>query len=401
MLSFTQEKKDCTGCTACYSICPVSCIDMVPDTEGFLYPVASSACVDCGKCMRVCPIYNFCVSSKSNKKMNQLAYAAVSNDKNIWKRSASGGAFSEICRAWDDGNTIYVGAAFEGLYVHHISVNGFNSIAPLCKSKYVESSLEETFLTLKEHLDAGKRVLFCGTPCQVAGLRAYVGRDCENLLLLDLICHGVGSPKVFETCMHVTGKQIGGIINSYQFRAKRSVFEADHLQRVRHGNGKYVYLEDDPYMQLYLTQHCLRPSCGENCKYRNEFRQGDLTIADFKGFERIFPDLIGGKRNFSTIVFNNEKSMFLIRELEKTMKLYKCSLDEIREYNPLFYKQTWFSERRDSFFNEYTVSPEATIERWTKPAKVRKLTIKRILWNILPTLLRKWIINHVFLKRGG
>lgn len=392
MLPFTKGKENCTGCTACYSICPIKCIDMKQDEEGFLYPVASNACIDCGKCERVCPIIN---GLEGNMTTNPIAFAAISKDKGIWQRSASGGAFSEICRAWDDGDTVYAGAVFDGLYVHHKCVNGFSNIAPLCKSKYVESNLGDSFLTIKKHLDEGKRALLSGTPCQIAGLRQYLGKDYDNLLLIDLICHGVGSPKVFETCIKVTGCQFGVNITDYQFRTKRKVFETDHLQRITFDKHRYFYLEADPYIQLFLSQHCLRPSCGKNCRYRNENRQGDITIADFKGLRNVFPDLAGEKRNYSTIVFNNNKSKLLIPLIKKTMSLYNCSISQVKKYNPLYYRQTEFSNERELFFSEYLVSHEDTVERWTKPAKLHKTKLKHLLWNALPVHIRKSVINNV------
>ena len=141
MLNFNPNKKNCTGCAACYSACPIHCIAMKRDEEGFLYPEASDACIHCGLCEKVCPSF----LPKPGNGYIQKALGAVAKNNAIWRRSASGGAFSEICRAWADDNTLIVGAAWDGLTVHHIGVKGFDSIAPLCKSKYVSSAIEDIY----------------------------------------------------------------------------------------------------------------------------------------------------------------------------------------------------------------------------------------------------------------
>ena len=168
------DKILCTGCSACYSSCPNGSIKMVSDNEGFLYPQISDTCVNCGKCQKVCPCINRadCTTNYSPK-----AYAAVSKDFKIWNRSSSGGAFSEICFAWGDDNTMFCGALWDKLYVKHACLVGIDNIAPLCKSKYVSSDLGNSFKQIQEHLKKGFKVLFCGTPCQVAGLRHFLRRD--------------------------------------------------------------------------------------------------------------------------------------------------------------------------------------------------------------------------------
>ena len=198
MLYFTKQKSECTGCSACAAACPVKCIAMEPDAEGFLYPVASDACIRCGRCEAVCPIKK---EREPKDLPNKVAIAAVSKNFRIWRRSASGGAFSEICRIWGDDETIVFGAAWNGFRVEHVGVTGVDNIAPLCKSKYVASAVGDSLSQVRQALAEGKKVIFCGTPCQVAGLNGYLGSAHDNLLTIDLICHGVGSPEVFTQCI--------------------------------------------------------------------------------------------------------------------------------------------------------------------------------------------------------
>lgn len=394
MLYFTKAKDMCTGCSACYAACPVNCITMQQDAEGFLYPVASDACIHCGKCEKVCPIQH---TTRPEPDVTQKAFAAVTRDNAVWRQSASGGAFSEICRAWDDDGALIAGAAWDtGFRVHHICVQGAEQITPLRKSKYIASDLEDTFPQLKKHLQAGGKAVFCGTPCQVAGLRTYLGKEYDGLLLIDLICHGVGSPKVFSACMDAIGKQLNIQVSGYEFRAKRRIHETDYLSKVILEKGsKSVYFARDPYTQLFLSQRALRPSCSTNCRFRHKERQGDLTIADFKGLEKVFPELIGSKKNYSAVVANSAKGMAVASDLQKAMEMHICAIDVICAYNPLFCKQTEEATDRDLFFTEFVKQPDAAIEKWTKPCQVCPKTVKNLIHEFVPTPLRRAVINLI------
>ncbi len=397
MLEFTKKKSDCVGCSACMAACGLHCITMARDEEGFLYPVASDDCVHCGKCRKVCPIENF--PAALEPAYLQKAYAAVSKDARIWRRSASGGAFSEICRAFGDSETIICGAAWDGLSVHHICVKGVENIAQLCKSKYVASSLEHVFIEIRRCLHDGRKVIFCGTPCQVAGLKNYLGKAYEKLLLIDIVCHGVGSPAVFKASVLAIGAQLGKKVKAYEFRTKRRVHETDYLSKITFADGKPVYLAHDQYMQLFLSQNCLRPSCSLNCKFRNDQRQGDITIADFKGLHLAFPQLVHSGRNYSSIIVNSTKGEVLISALERSMEMYACSLEVIKQYNPLFYRQTYASEERDPFFVDFAESPAHAISKWSMPAQIYRRTITRQLICMLPSPVRKLLRKVIALFR--
>lgn len=373
------------GCSACMAACPVNCISMQIDEEGFWYPMSSDACINCGKCERVCPIPR---TDKIANHEELRAFACLTKDDAIWKRSASGGAFSEICLAWGDEKTIVVGAAWDGLIVHHICVEGVSNIAKLCKSKYVASYPENTFREIKNYLKEGRKVIYCGVPCQVAGLKSFLNISYDNLLTIDLICHGVGSPRVFESSIRKMEMQFGGQIKSYEFRAKRNCYEQDYLSSITINNSK-IYIVNDLYIQLFLKQNCLRPSCGEHCRFRVKNRQGDITIADFKGLTKVFPELLGTKRNYSTIVTNNAKGESIISLLKERMIVLECDVAEIGKYNPLFERQTNFSKDRDKFFSEFVANEGKALDKWTKTYDVSSLSLKTILLNKFPVWLRR------------
>lgn len=396
MLDFNPNKKNCTGCSACYSACPVHCISMKRDKEGFLYPEASDACIHCGLCEKVCPSF----LPKPENSHVQKALGAVAKDNDIWRRSASGGAFSEICRAWADGNTLIVGAAWDGLKVHHVGVTGFECTAPLCKSKYVSSAIEDTFIEIKGALKQGRKVIFCGCPCQVAGLKAYLREDYEALLSIDLICHGQGSPSVFEACIRNMSKHFGDEIKEYMFRAKRKWYEEDYISYIKTSKSGY-YLKKDPYIQLFLSQNALRPSCGENCKYRDSRRPSDITIADLKGLATLFPDLKYTKKNWSTIVCNTQKGEDCVTRLSNSMEIRPITIDDVVRFNPLFARQTWFSKDRDTFFADFEAGEDNSISKWTVPAIVHNPGFVRQVFASLPGWMKKIFFNISHIVRGN
>lgn len=370
------------GCAACYSACPVKCIVMQPDEEGFLYPESSDACIECKLCEKVCPMNK----EKSTSSYHKKAFAAITKDKSIWKRSTSGGAFSEIVRNYADNETLIAGAAWDGFKVHHISVIGFDNIAPLCKSKYISSAIEDTFIEIRNHLRNGKKAIFCGCPCQVDGLKHFLMNDYENLLTIDLICHGQGSPLVFQECMKTLGQELGENVSSYEFRTKRWIIEDEYMSKVVTGKKSH-YLVKDYYQQLFLSQDILRPACGDNCRYRNQNRPGDITIADCRGLTQIFPDLIGHKQNYSTVVVNTPKGGNAVSVLTRTMNLREYSIDDVVKYNPLFDHQTLASKNREQFFYDFFKEPQAAIRKSTVPFIRKRVTCTTIVRIILPSFI--------------
>lgn len=352
MLDFINDKKNCTGCSACVNICPVNCISMKEDEKGFLYPSADDRCINCDKCRDVCPIYNNETEKKPN--LQQHASAAVTKDINVWKKSTSGGAFTEICNIYGDEETIIYGATFENKKVIHTSAVGVKNIDIFRKSKYVQSDLKNTFNEAKKCLENGKRVIFSGTPCQIAGLRSYLSKDYRKLLCIDLICHGVGSPKVFSKYLDYLNEQYKSNLVNYTFRYKKVLFGnfENYLSKYEFSDGNSDFVFKDEYNEMFLSQLCLRDSCQSNCQFRNVNRMGDITIADFKAKRKIFPNLID-YRNYSTIVVNTKKGNEVYNDLNQKMDIYPCDIEDIKKYNPLFYRTTKGNAFRNDFFDDF------------------------------------------------
>lgn len=376
MLYFLIDKKDCTACTACMNVCPVNCISMIQDEEGFEYPVANDNCIHCSKCEQVCPVYN--KKTEGIIEMDQYAAAAITKNYEIWKSSTSGGAFTEICNVWGNDETIIFGARFNGLKVIHDYVVGPKNIHVFRKSKYVQSSLSNNFIKVKEFLEQGKQVIFSGTPCQIAGLKSFLNNEYRNLLCIDLICHGVGSPTVFQSVIELYEKKYESKIIEYSFRNRKKylgnlkIYVSSHKLE----NNKINYVHKDIYNELFLNQLCLRPSCGINCRFRTSNRQGDITIADFKNKKNVFPKL-KDYRNYSSIVINSKRGDIVFKKLHNNMDILPCTLDDIKENNPLFYKHTNSNPLRDDFFKDY-------IE-----GQAIDLLIKKYLVKIKPNIFHK------------
>ena len=373
------------------NICPVNCISMKQDEEGFYYPFADDNCIECHSCEDICPIASG--RTESRIEIDQYAAAAITKNNEIWKTSSSGGAFSEICNSFGDDETAVFGARFDNLKVVHSFVIGVNNINVFRKSKYVQSDLGNSLCEAEEFLKAGKKVIFSGTPCQIAGLKSYLGKDYEKLLCIDLICHGVGSPQVFSDTLQYYGRKYGINIETYSFRNRKITVGNVKIHISGHGleNKKTNYVERDVYNDLFLHQLCLRPSCASNCKFRCSNRLGDITIADFKNKELVFPRLMD-YRNYSTIVVNSKKGDLVFNILKNYMKVLPCKLDDIKRYNPLFYKHTDDNPLRNDFFKDYTngVKMEELVDKYIAKPNISKITILK---EFIPYRIKAWYRN--------
>lgn len=346
---------DCTGCAACVNVCPFGALSMTPDDEGFLRPVVDAAkCKNCGKCESVCPILQrdkFRPIQVEDKKIASARHL----DEKVWKLSTSGGAFTAICEAWDvDGDAIIFGARFDSNFrVVHDYVVGSNNIAPFRKSKYIQSEIGNSFKRVKEFLVDNKRVVFSGTPCQIAALRTFLGRDYENLLLVEFICHGVGSPAVFRKAINEMSQHEKHAIISYTFRSKRGWPEySGYVNYHEYNNGSGKLVLDDLYNIFFIGQYCMRRSCMENCKYRNPSRYADLTIADSRGEKIVNPEIVDNY-NRSVVVANTEKGVVLFEDLAKFMEFKRYTFDLLASTNPLYFHTTKGCPRRDEFFTAF------------------------------------------------
>ena len=186
---------NCTGCGMCSEICKVGAIQMMQNEEGFLSPIIDdNKCVDCGLCKENCP-----QNQNSELKKCKLVYAAISKDESSLMKSSSGGAFFAFAKEVIEKGGVVCGCVFDSaIKATHVFAENLEELEKMRGSKYVQSDMGNVYNHLKELLEAGRKVLFSGTPCQVAGVYQFLGRDYENLITIDLICHGVSSPKALS-----------------------------------------------------------------------------------------------------------------------------------------------------------------------------------------------------------
>ncbi len=279
-----KDKRDCCGCTACESRCPVNAICMKEDDEGFLYPyVDINKCVNCGLCLQVCPL------AEDNRNSEPLEIYAVKNAREeIREKSTSGGLFSAIARKiLDEGGVVY-GAAFKDDFtVKHIRADR-NSRDKLTGSKYVQSDMQGIYRQVKADLAENKKVLFSGTPCRVDGLNKYLADiDRANLFTTDLICHAVPSPKIWKDYLeYITGNNAEKIMG-VNFRSKKTSGWHNSTVRITGCDGEVIIDEkqnENFYYQMFFNHLIIRPGCYK-CKYANLNRCGDITIGDYWGVE--------------------------------------------------------------------------------------------------------------------
>lgn len=338
----SEEK--CTGCAACMNICPTLAISMKENQEGFpMRSVDASLCVNCGKCVDICPILHV---AKDND-LNPGCYAFRADDE-VRAHSSSGGFFPVFARKILEDGGIVCGAVYDCDFGVKLTLaETWEDVAPMRGSKYVQSDPGFVYKKIKTLLDGGKKVLFTGTPCQVAGLNAFLGKRHENLLSVDLVCHGVPPQKLLKR--HLAEVAKGRQVKSVSFRDKRYGWVATILRVEFTDGSSYTGREkEDPYEAGFHPNLFLRKSC-EDCPFCAFPRQGDLSIGDFWGYGKLEPEYKDSKGT-SLIFTNNEKGareIDLLTSIVEFCRKVECDIKAIQ--NRLMSKFPAHNQR-DRFF---------------------------------------------------
>ena len=344
-----QNKNKCNGCHACALACPQKCIEMQADKEGFLYPyVDESICIHCGRCVAICPN----LSVKEPLLSAAKAYAIINQRAEIREKSSSGGVFYALAEEILRQNGAVFGASFdEENHLRHTFVETIDKLPALMGSKYIQSEVRKSYVQVKKFLQNERRVLFVGTPCQIAGLQAFLGKTYEALLCVDIVCHGVPSPKLWEKYLASQEKKYGGRLEKISFRDKSTGWRA-YSVKMQFANGK-VYQkmhEEDEYMRLFLSNICLRPSCYA-CQHKGINRRSDLTLADCWGAERILNE-VDDDRGISFVLAHTAKGIDAIQAISKMCQLKVISMQCAINENPSAVQSATMNMQRDVFFNE-------------------------------------------------
>lgn len=373
-MSSVIEKNKCTGCGVCENVCPVSCIKMKFDVEGFRYPeIEEKECIKCGRCEKLCPIIN-----KISTYDGENAYAVINKDHEIRMNSSSGGVFSLLAKNILENNGIVFGACMdENGFVIHKSVESIENLDKLRGSKYAQSNMKNSYNLVKTYLQSGRKVLFTGTPCQIAGLRKYLGCEYENLICQDIICHGVPSPIVFKEYID-DFKRNYGKIKQVQFREKSTGWK-EYSVNFSFDSGKIYrrYASEDMFMRGFLNNYFLRPSCHE-CQFKGEKRYGDITLADFWGINKILPDMDDNKGT-SLVLINSYKAEIIWNAIQEENIVYqKVNRKESLINNRAAVVSSKENEKRKDFFD--LMEAKGTLVALRKYCELK--TYKRIYWHL-------------------
>lgn len=407
-----SDKHSCCGCWSCQQRCPKHCITMREDEEGFLYPfVDMSECIDCGLCEKSCPIIN------RGENVEPLKVIAAKNpDEEERMKSSSGGMFILLAREVIEKGGIVFGAVWDDKWEVKIScAETMEEVYPMLGSKYLQARVETAYKDAETYLKAGKRVLFSGSPCQIAGLHSFLRKDYPNLLTVDFLCHGAPSPGVWRRYLkefmrkNTAVKAVDGkntvsqslncmsSIEDIKFRDKRlgwkkfsfAVLKKSASKADKNSVSLSYPFNEDPYMRGFLSDIYLRPSC-YGCVSKNGVSHSDITIADFWGINRIMPDYDDDK-GVSLVLINTNRGGQIINML--TLDMRQSNLSDARATNGGFNDHLQPHPKRTEFYRRFTKGDESVekivtsllrVPLRTKVTRKTKRLIKQLAKKVLP-----------------
>ena len=344
------NKQDCTGCYACSSVCPVTAITMEADSEGFCYPVVDhNKCTRCAMCIAVCPIMETATRGRLVQSMPQ-AYAAYCLDEQLRLQSSSGGLFSLLAETIINSGGVVFGARFDDDFsVSHDYVENNEHLHKLRGSKYVQSRIGDMFKQVRGFLECDRSVMFTGTPCQISGLKRYLGREYDSLVCQDIICHGVPSPKVWQKYVTYRESCAASGTQKIAFRRKDEGWKRYSVSFRFENDMEYVQdLHNDLYMRAFLKNICLRPSC-HACHFKSIYRESDITLADFWGIQHLVPTMDDDKGT-SLVILHTQKGRELLKRLSGKVKIRPVSVTKAVQYNSAMTDSVKTHLDREAFF---------------------------------------------------
>lgn len=374
------DKKDCCGCSACADICSHGCIVMEQDEEGFLYPnVNATKCISCGLCDRVCPIITI-------PKKNSIShvYAAKNTNEDIRFKSSSGGIFRLVAEYIIAKGGLVIGCRFnDDMVAVHETAEKLEDLDALMSSKYVQSDTRGIFKHVREQLKMGRKVLFSGVPCQVAALRNFLLKPYDNLTTIDILCHGVPSPKFFKEYVASLEHRYGSSINSLSFRWKEKSWKRLYVN-VFFKNKKrhFLYSGYDSYMQLFLSDRLQRLSCF-HCPYNTLNRPGDISLGDFWGIGKKNYDFDDNK-GVSMVLINNSKGEELWNHISEKTTYYETDIESAIEGNRVLVDHLPDQKPRDQFYEVYVAKGyKAAISQFSpETSKINQLVFNFLRWGL-------------------
>ena len=387
----------CCACGACVNICPSQAIYFQPDENGFLFPqIDQDKCIDCGQCQEVC-IYKHPQQEISEKE----TYVAVAKGIDI-RKSASGGIFASLAKNIIEKGGIVFGCAMEienGYFVSkHVSIEKLEELSQLQGSKYVQSSTELTYKSVKDYLNVGRTVLYSGTPCQIAALKLFLGKQYGNLFTIDTICHGVPNSQFFNDSIKYENEKRKGIITGFDFRDKSQGWKLHGKMTVeKDGKTNTVFFEaeESSYYQLFLNGYTYRENC-YRCPFACDKRPGDITIGDYWCVDLVHPELLtenGGqleqKNGVSCMIVNTEQGKKMMEQYGREILTWHSTYEKASKYNQQLLQPSKKPTERDEVFTRYHQG-YAEVDKWYR-ARLRPIKFRRTVVRMIPKGIKQTV----------
>lgn len=333
---------NCCGCGACAQRCPQSCITMIEDQEGFKYPeVDHTQCIDCHLCEKVCPV------NASTQPIEPIeCWAMRSKDEKVVRESSSGGIFTYLANQVLEQGGVVFGARFDDNWnVVHDYVENKSDLYRLQTSKYVQSDTNHIMLKVENFLKEKRLVMFAGTPCQIAALKLFLRKEYDNLYLVEIVCHGVPSPKVWHLYLKEITNNFTGKITDINFRDKSTGW-AKYSVKVVVDNKIFKSIYDThPYMKAFLTEFIIRPSC-YNCHFKSHRSFADITIGDYWGIDRL-PNISNDDKGYNIVIIRTPKGLGLIKD-KKNVWFRQTNTNQL--FQKAIYDSAFFRLNRKAFW---------------------------------------------------
>ncbi len=391
-----ERKEDCCGCRSCEQICPQQCISMREDYEGFRYPVVDeNKCIHCGLCVSRCPMLN---APKFRAKLDSpKVYAVRSKNENVLLQSSSGGMFSVLAKFVLNENGAVFGCAFdENLIARHICVENEADLDKLRGSKYVASDTNSTYAKVKKLLNEDRKVLYSGCGCQIAGLHKFLGKDYDNLLTMEIVCHGTPSQKLFSKHLEALSQTLGEKIISYEFRNKQDGWGLNCKIKTK---TKTIFLpaDKDPYYASFLRGRTYRPCCYE-CHFANSNKMADITVGDFWGIELFHPSFYD-RRGISGVMLNTVFGKKTWDSVCHCVEYISSDFEKFSRRNGNLNAPTKKPLCRDGIYKGIDEIPYVIYSKKLQLHGKEKLI--SLMKNALPKTIRIMLNRVVFMLKGG
>lgn len=384
-----KDKAKCTGCRACEQLCPVKCIEMIEDEEGFLFPkIDEEKCINCGLCQNRCPQ----LKSKEEDREKNI-YAVKPKEVEVAKKSTSAGMAYILMEKTINEKGIVFGCTYnENLEPIQIKVEKKEELQKLRGSKYVFSNTLHTYSEAKTALEENKKVLYIGTPCQIDGLYAFLGKKYENLLTADIVCHGVPSQKIFKKYIEYLENKFKAKVINYEFRNKDKAIWGEFCAKVTMDNGKIKYLnaDEDPYYSNFLKGTIYRECCYK-CKYANGNRLGDITLADFWGIEKE-DSKFSSTNGVSLVIINSLQGKKAFESVEEQIEYKEFSIEQASSKNSNLKHPTKRSDVRNDIYQGINeMDAKNYIKKKLKISNKMKKKIKKFIPKKVKKIIKKMI----------